>query len=339
MFSIPLFFSHSKLSLLTLHPKPLLSPKDVGLFLIYFPEPLGSKAKEQELEAKLKEQAKELERHKVEQAKLKELEAEKAKELERQKMEQAKELQAKLKEQAKELERRDAALAAMKKQMEQQTLAQEQRLSEQYVVFPRSSSPWHFNPDDVELVTKNRKPVPLGDGSSANVYLAMYKGYQVAVKEIKQSIAANPKFQEIFKSEVELHFSLHQHPGICKVVGAWSTFDPKENIVPSIVLELLPLKFTDIISRPSSYNVTVAKMLDILLSLASVLSFLHEQKLGHNDVKPDNVMLTADLISKILDFGAAKDRRLASISLSRMSKTDVRGTVGFMVCTHACRAC
>ncbi len=197
------------------------------------------------------------------------------------------------------------------------------------------STPWLFNRDNVDPVMKNRARIILGEGSSASVYLATFKGYQVAVKEVKRAVAGNPKHPEIFKSEVELHFRLHQHPGICKVVGAWSTFDPTENILPSIVLEYLPISFNDVISRPSVYDVTVAKMLDILLSLASVLSFLHEQKLGHNDFKPENVMMSADKTPKVLDFGDAKERRLASISLSRMSKTDVRGTVGFMVFTNA----
>jgi hypothetical protein len=278
-------------------------------------------AKEQELEAKLKKQAKELERQKMEQAN----------EIERQKMQQVNEFQAKLKEQAKELERRNAEFTAMKKQMEEQLLAQEQRLSEQVVVFPHSSSPWQFNPDDVEPVTKKSKPVILGSGSSATVYLATFKGYQVAVKEIKDTIAGNPKFQEIFKSEVELLYRLQKHPGICKLIGAWSTYDPDENIKPSIVMEYLPISFDKVISTPSSYNVTVAKMLDMMQNLASVLSFLHELLLGHNDFKPDNVRTSADMNLKVLDFGSAKDRRLASISLLRMSKTDVRGTVGFMV--------
>ena len=195
------------------------------------------------------------------------------------------------------------------------------------------STPWLFNRDDVEPVMKNRARIILGEGSSANVYLATFKGYQVAVKEVKQSIAGNPKHPEIFQSEVELHFRLHQHPGICKLVGAWSTFDRKENIMPSIVMEYLPISFDDVISHPSLHDVTVAKMLDILLSLASVVSFLHEQQLGHNDLKPDNVMMAADMTPKVIDFGSMKARRIASMSLSRMSKTDVRGTVGFMVCT------
>ncbi len=105
-----------------------------------------------------------------------------------------------------------------------------------------------------------------------------------------------------FQNDINLRKEV-SHSGICTLHGAWTDFDLGSEIFPSVVLEYLPIKFTDVITKPSKYNITVGKMLDILLDLATVLVSLHEKGFQYNNFKPSHVMLTRELNPKLTRFG------------------------------------
>ena len=53
----------------------------------------------------------------------------------------------------------------------------------------------------------------------------------------------------------------------------------------------------------------LARILDIAIQLAWGLRHAHAQRVVHQDVKPGNVLLTADGTAKITDFGLARARK------------------------------
>ncbi len=50
----------------------------------------------------------------------------------------------------------------------------------------------------------------------------------------------------------------------------------------------------------------IEEAIDIAIQIAQGLAKSHEKEITHRDIKPANIMLTADGVVKILDFGLAK---------------------------------
>ncbi|MBN95684.1 MAG: hypothetical protein CL928_16715 [Deltaproteobacteria bacterium] len=68
------------------------------------------------------------------------------------------------------------------------------------------------------------------------------------------------------------------------------------------------------------------------LSVASALRSVHAAGIVHRDVKPDNILLRADGVAKLTDFGIAKDISEGAIELTEVGQT--MGTLGFMAPEH-----
>lgn len=71
---------------------------------------------------------------------------------------------------------------------------------------------------------------------------------------------------------------------------------------------------------------------EILLSLLSILNYVHSQGIIHRDIKPDNIILRADDHKPVLiDFGAVKETiRTVANSPKHLTQSMVIGTPGYM---------
>ena len=72
----------------------------------------------------------------------------------------------------------------------------------------------------------------------------------------------------------------------------------------------------------------LARLLDVAIQFAWGLGYAHEQGLVHQDVKPANVMMTADGVAKVTDFGLASARASAEVVEAGAGSTVVRGAGG-----------
>ncbi len=81
-----------------------------------------------------------------------------------------------------------------------------------------------------------------------------------------------------------------------------------------------------IVGARHAVPLSVIDTIDIAIQIAQGLAKAHEKEIVHRDIKPANIMLTADGIVKILDFGLAK----LSTQTKLTKESTTLGTVSYM---------
>jgi serine/threonine protein kinase len=138
----------------------------------------------------------------------------------------------------------------------------------------------------------------LGEGGMGAVYLAEHKlmHRQVALKVIRTDLAAQPQLIQRFQREVQAAARL-DHTNIVRAYDA-----EQAGSCHFLVMEYV--EGTDLgrlLKERGSLSVREA--CDCVRQAALGLQHAHEQQLIHRDLKPQNLMRTAEGLVKILDFG------------------------------------
>ncbi|HEX3129641.1 MAG TPA: protein kinase [Thermoanaerobaculia bacterium] len=141
----------------------------------------------------------------------------------------------------------------------------------------------------------------LGGGGMGVVYRAedIHLGRTVALKFLPADMAGDPAAKARFLQEARAASAL-DHPNICTVYEIGET---EEN---QLYLAMPCYEGETLKSRIGRGPLPVSEALDCALQTAKGLAQAHRQGIVHRDVKPANLMLTADGLVKILDFGVAK---------------------------------
>ncbi len=168
----------------------------------------------------------------------------------------------------------------------------------------------------------------LGQGGMGEVYLARDRrlGRKVAVKVLPASFATDAARLARFEREARSASALN-HPNICTIHALGELEDSRRFIVMEHV------EGTSLRALLKDGPIELARVADVGRQLATGLAAAHEAGVVHRDVKPENVMVRADGIVKILDFGLAKILPDSALALGESTRTAAPSSVGAVVGT------
>ncbi len=145
----------------------------------------------------------------------------------------------------------------------------------------------------------------LGRGAMGVVYHAIDPniGRPVAIKTIQIGGARKPEDQDRLRERLfreARSAGALSHPGIVTVYDVEQQGD-----VAYIAMEYVDGPTLDqLMSQPKPLDPN--RIFSILGQTAAALDYAHQKGIVHRDIKPANIMVTADGIAKIADFGIAK---------------------------------
>jgi len=142
----------------------------------------------------------------------------------------------------------------------------------------------------------------IGSGGMGTVFLAERDdgefSMQVALKIVRQSIADSEVISR-FKQERQILASLH-HPNIA-VLHDGGLSNKGE---PFLAMEYI--EGQTLIDYCHDKALSINDRLLLFLKICSAVAYAHRNLVVHRDIKPTNILVTADGEPKLLDFGLAK---------------------------------
>ncbi|HEX5732783.1 MAG TPA: protein kinase [Blastocatellia bacterium] len=142
----------------------------------------------------------------------------------------------------------------------------------------------------------------IGQGGMGAVYLAaraddQYQK-QVAIKLVRTGMGSDFVVRR-FRNERQILASL-DHPNIARLLDGGTTADGS----PYFVMEYIEGK--QINQYCDDHGLSTTERLKLFQKVCSAVHYAHQNLVIHRDIKPNNILVTADGTPKLLDFGIAK---------------------------------
>jgi tetratricopeptide (TPR) repeat protein len=142
----------------------------------------------------------------------------------------------------------------------------------------------------------------IGRGGMGEVYLARRADeefrQEVALKLIRVGMASDDALQR-FRTERQISASL-EHPNIARLLDGGTTGRGEPYFVMEYVEGETLLEYCNRRKAP------VEERLRLFREVCAAVAYAHQNLVVHRDIKPGNILVTADGVPKLLDFGIAK---------------------------------
>ncbi|RCV20521.1 hypothetical protein SETIT_4G062500v2 [Setaria italica] len=158
-----------------------------------------------------------------------------------------------------------------------------------------------FSTSELESASENfSSSLKIGEGGFACVYRGILRNMTVAIKVLKPD---NLQGRSQFEQEVAI-LSRVRHPHLVTLLGACSESS-------TLVYEVLPNgSLEDFLVCADKRQALIWQIrIRIIAEICSALIFLHKNKphpVVHGDLKPANILLDVNLVSKLSDFGISR---------------------------------
>jgi eukaryotic-like serine/threonine-protein kinase len=159
----------------------------------------------------------------------------------------------------------------------------------------------------------------IGAGGMGTVYLAERTGefrQEVALKLLPRGMDTR-KVVSRFRYERQILAGL-RHPNIASLLDGGSTEDGR----PYFVMEYV--EGTPIDTYCRQHGLPVQARLELFRKVCAAVQYAHQNLVVHRDLKPGNILVTAEGTPKLLDFGIAKLLRPDTTLQSALTQPGVR---------------
>ncbi|KAI2806586.1 hypothetical protein BLOT_008543 [Blomia tropicalis] len=166
---------------------------------------------------------------------------------------------------------------------------------------------------------------------------------KIAVKLIKAKSIDEPslkKWKRTCKREMYYIHQLNDHENVVNIYDYYWLYNPKQQLYPAylaIKFEHLEMSLEKCLKK--EYNFTLYTIGNIGRQIGSAIEFMHEKKIVHFDIKPENIMvskfddhnnkeLNNQTIYKLIDFGLSRHYK-EKVGTKWLDNKTVGGTMAF----------
>jgi uncharacterized protein (TIGR03067 family) len=165
----------------------------------------------------------------------------------------------------------------------------------------------------------------LGSGGMGSVYRALREDayrQQVALKVIRPGLDTEEVLRR-FRTERQVLADL-PHPHIARLLDGGTTDDGR----PYLVMEYIDGEPLD--RYCEQHQLGTRERVELLRAVCGAVQHAHERGVVHRDLKPGNVLVTADGTPKVTDFGLAKRLAGGAEDASPTQSGAILGTPSYM---------
>ena len=150
--------------------------------------------------------------------------------------------------------------------------------------FLKDKKPYHDETFRKEIDFEDAIKLPNG-GTTCDIYRTRWQRREVFVKRLKKEHRTNPLYLDAMDKEYDIGVSL-KHPSLP---------DYRELHRDYIVMDFIDgTTLADMIKKQDSWLKNEKNIVMILKELVEVTDYLHRHNVTHCDIKPDNIIITAN---------------------------------------------
>ena len=199
---------------------------------------------------------------------------------------------------------------------------------------PRRKGPGVSGAEMQRTQAKEYKPIPmgqitfgdqLGTGAFGVVYHGTFQATKCAIKKLHTNDAKSNLLAKALMDEFHVMSTL-RHPNVLLTLGIAE--DSIEG-TKGIVMELMEASLADVLTLASfeHYATWDGSFFSIAGDVANGMAYIHFNSMLHRDLKPGNVLLDAQWVAKIADFGTTFN---AAANQAGKDGGDIQGTPPYM---------